>query len=107
MKDTKWTTIDLHGAGAIAKVVGSYEVMDARIPGGRFKAKVLQHGDGGYVAHLNVCLKTEDGIPDGMAGNGRTEDLALQDAIKGFMMALAKRKALKDEDFEWSDPVDF
>jgi hypothetical protein len=107
MDDRAWLKANLHGAGAIARLCAVYEITDTRIPGSRFKAKVLQRGDAEYIASLNVCLKDAQGSPDWMAGLGRTELEALEDALKWFMSALKRRDSLGPDDFEWSDPLDF
>jgi hypothetical protein len=102
-----WRNANLHGAARIARVCGLYEVTDTRVPGTRFKVKILERAEGDFIALLNVCLKDRHGSPDGMAGLGGTEIEALEDALKWFMQDLAQRKTLNNDDFEWSDPLDF
>jgi hypothetical protein len=99
--------MNLHGAASISKVCGIYEVDDTRVPSAKFKVKVLERDRGDFLAVLNVCMKGPDGSPNWMAGLGKSEAEALEDALKWFMKDLAKREHFDDEDFEWSDPLDF
>jgi hypothetical protein len=92
---------------AISRVCGVYEVLAVRVPGTKFKVKVVERSDGTFAAFPNVCLRAADGTPDGVAGLGATETEALEDALKWFMAELAKRAECQPEDFEWVDPVDF
>src|SRR5262245_3865777 len=103
-----WRDVKLFGATRISRVCGIYEIIETtKVPGTKFKVKVLERGPGDFVAIPNICLKAPDGSPDGMAGLGRSEVEALQDALKWFMGELAKRDSCTPDDFEWSDPVDF
>jgi hypothetical protein len=103
-----WRTIGLHGATSIARVANLYEVQDLRgVPWSKYKIKVLDRGDDGFLAVPNVCVKDADGTPDWIAGLGRTEAEALQDAIKRFGEVLSLRQTWRPDDFEWSDPHDF
>lgn len=103
----RWRDIDLHGAGAIERQCGLYEVVEPRVPGGRFKVQVIEERGGRFVALLNVCLRASDGAPDGMAGLGRSEAEALEDGLASFMAALDERPGAGPEAFAWSDPLDF
>ncbi|WP_437570363.1 hypothetical protein [Sorangium sp. So ce542] len=102
-----WRSINLHGAGAIARVCGLYEITDTRVPGARFQIKVIEREPGDYLASLNVCLKSPDGSPNWQVGLGGTEMEALQNALKYFMDELAKKSACAPDEFEWSDSSDF
>jgi hypothetical protein len=102
-----WRKVNLFGAGCIARICGIYEVTDTRVPGAKFKIKVVERDSGDFMASLNVCLKAPDGSPNWMAGLGRTELEALEDALKWFMQDLSKRGRPNSDDFEWSDPIDF
>ncbi|WP_437335246.1 hypothetical protein [Sorangium sp. So ce394] len=102
-----WRKLNLYGAGCIARICGLYEVTDTRIPGAKFKIKVMERDSGDFMACLNVCLKAPDGSPDWMVGLGRTDLEALEDALKRFTQDLSSRERVDDDDFEWSDPIDF
>jgi hypothetical protein len=108
MELADWKTIHLCGAGAIARVCGVYEITEIRrIPGGKFKIKVLERDRGDFAAFPNVSVKNSDGSSRGTCGLGADERAALQDAVKWFMSELDKRAEWAPEDFEWSDPLDF
>jgi hypothetical protein len=104
-----WAKVNLHGAKSIARVCGVYEIHDfLRIPEGKFKIKVLQRGPDEYVAYPNICVRSPAGIPGWTSGMGRSEEEALEDALKALAADLdALRGSLERERFEWSDPTDF
>jgi len=105
---SSWKTINLFGAARIARVVGIYEItLPRRVPGGSFKIKVIESMDGSFAAFPNVCLKSSIGEPEWISGLGRSEAEALEDALRWFMRELDARPSVKDDDFEWSDPIDF
>ncbi len=94
---SSWKLVNLSGAAGIDRVCGVYEIAEhARIPGGRFKIKVLESVEGDYIAVTNVCLKAPDGTPDGRAGLGHSE-----------VEALDKRADLGPADFYWTSPETF
>jgi hypothetical protein len=102
-----WKKMQLHGADGIAKLCGVYELTDAhRLPGGKFKIKVLERTDD-FIAVPNVCTKSEGGQPEWICGLGATELEALQDAIERIMLDLSSKDEWGEEDLEWSDPRDF
>ncbi|MCY1044695.1 hypothetical protein OV208_25485 [Corallococcus sp. bb12-1] len=102
-----WRTITLHGGASISRIANTYEVQDRRIPGTKYKVKVLERGLGDFLAMPNVCVKNNAGEPDWIAGLGRTEFEALQDIIDRMNESLISAERLTPEDFEWSDPHDF
>ncbi|MDQ3335208.1 MAG: hypothetical protein M4D80_08600 [Myxococcota bacterium] len=102
-----WKTANLFGATDISRICGVYEIGSMKVPGTKFKIKVLERGRGDFLAVPNVCLKASDGSEDWIAGLGKTELEALEDALKWFMGALQQREHVVPEDFEWSDPNDF
>ncbi|WP_157758170.1 hypothetical protein [Cystobacter fuscus] len=102
-----WREIALHGAVNIARVVNIYEVQDLRVPGGKYRVKVLERGQGSFFAIPNVCVKTSAGTPDWTGGYGSTDVEARQDAVVQVGAMLGSGERFKPDDFEWSDPHDF
>ena len=103
-----WKSVALYGAADIERVCGMYEIAEhAKVPGGRFKIKVLESVDGDYVAVSNVSVKGPDGACAGRAGLGRTEVEALQAALKYFMDDLDRMVDPNPEDFCWTSPETF
>jgi hypothetical protein len=94
------------GAGPISRVCGVYELLDTRLPTGKYKIKVLEREDD-FVAHPNVSIRSSDGVAEWTCGLGESEVLALQDAIKYLSEDLSLRDNWPEEDLEWSDPRDF
>lgn len=102
-----WREVDLQGAKGISRVCGVYEITDmGRIPGGKFKVKVLECSRD-FMAVPNVCSRAPDGTPDWMVGLGASEEEALQAAIVYTMGQLSKQESWRDEQLEWADPRDF
>ncbi|MBN8229647.1 hypothetical protein JYK02_19230 [Corallococcus macrosporus] len=102
-----WNAIPLRGAASISRVANIYEVQDLRAPSTRYRIKVLERALGDFLAVPNLCVKTRTGEPDWIAGLGRTELEALEDAIARMGEALGAAERLTPDDFEWSDPHDF
>jgi hypothetical protein len=109
-----WTTVALHGAPHIEKLVSEYMLRDRRIPRGKTKIRVWQNQAGRFIAFVDITLLDHNGSSMGTAGTGSTELEALQDAIAYFMsdLAAAAERRGKDEflyetDFDDSDPHDF
>lgn len=103
-----WKEIDLCGATSVARVCNEYEFHELKkVPGTKFRIKVLERTDGGYIALPNVAVRGPDGYGDGRAGLGRTEAEALQNAVRAFMDDIAALSEPTEASFEWSDPSDF
>jgi len=103
-----WRNINLFGATEIARVCGVYEITEMQyIPGTKFKIKVLERAKEDFIAIPNVSFRISDNTVDGMAGLGRTEEEALEDALRWFMEELMKRTDWSPNDFEWDDPIEF
>ena len=102
-----WKAITLHGANSISRVASYFEVQDFRVPGTKYRVKVLERALGDFLALPNVCMKGGTGTPEWIAGLGRTETEALQDAVDCINEALASAERRTPEDFEWSDSRDF
>ena len=91
----------------LARVCGVFEVTDLRVPGTRFRVKVIERGDSGeFLAFPNVCWKS-DGQPDWISGFGSTEEEALRDLLGWFLSELDRLGELRETDVEWADPRDF
>lgn len=107
MKD--WKEIKVAGINKIDKVVAEFEVWATeKVPYGKFKIKILETTNGGYIGLPNLAVKNiSDGTPEGTSGFGRTIEEALEDTIKYFLQTLEGRTDLAEDDFEWSDPHDF
>ncbi|HET9954821.1 MAG TPA: DUF3969 family protein [Polyangiaceae bacterium] len=102
-----WKQLQLNGASGIARVCGVYEITDQhRIPGGKFKIKVLER-ESDFIALPNVCIRSPDGVPEWSCGLGPSELEALQDAVTRVTSDLSARDEWSDESLEWSDPRDF
>ncbi|NMO19719.1 hypothetical protein HPC49_35275 [Pyxidicoccus fallax] len=102
-----WRAISLHGATGISRVTNVYEVQDLRVPGTRYRIKVLERVQGDFLALPNMCVKNSGGEPEWISGLGRTEVDALQDAVSRTSEMLVSAARLATDDFEWSDPRDF
>lgn len=102
-----WRNNDLLGALAIDRVCDLFEIHHPRIPGGRFKIKVLERGSGDYLAVPNVFVKSADGTPDHISGLGRSPGEALEDLLARFLPSLKNVATDDPEIFDWSDPHDF
>jgi len=102
-----WKTIELFGAGAIDRVCAIYEISDLRVPGTKFKVKVLERSIGDFIAVPNVYLRLADGTPDYISGIAKTQIEALRDLLKRFMPSLSRVTTDDSEQFEWADPHDF
>lgn len=100
-----WKTTSLHGATAIARVVGIYEVQDIpRVPDGKYKIKVLQYQNGNFVAIPNLWVSAAGPT----SGSGSTEEAALENALRALGDDLAVLQGdLEREKFEWADPTEF
>jgi hypothetical protein len=114
VESTDWTTIALHGAEGIEKLVSEYMLGDVRIPSTKTKIRVWQNQTGGFVAHVDTFPLDHNGMSTRTVVTGSTELEALQQAIAYFMgnLAAAAERRGKDEflyetDFDDSDPHDF
>ena len=101
-----WKHIRLGGAGGIARTCSVCEITEHRLPGGKFKVKVLERQED-FVALVNVCIRSDGGVPEWTCGLGGSELEALQDAVDRMMVDLETRLAWSEQDLEWSDPRNF
>lgn len=101
-----WKNIRLNGASAIARICSVYELAEHRLPGGKFKIKVLER-EQDFIALPNVCIRSESGVPEWTCGIGGSETEALQDAIEYIMADLGTKQDWLEDELEWSDPRDF
>lgn len=105
----EWKKVNLHGAGGISRLCGTYEIHDVmRVPDGKYKIKVLQNGTENFIALPNICVRSVDGTPEWTSGTGRTETEALEKALAALSSDLATLNGNVDRDrFAWSDPIEF
>ncbi len=103
-----WKQIDLCGSKGISRLCGEYQIAEpSKLPGAKFRIKVWERDIGDFLAVPNVCLKDAQGSEDWVAGLGGSESEALEKCLRHFMEQLSERPAPSEDDFEWSDQVDF
>lgn len=104
-----WRALQIKGLGPVSRVAAVFQIGPplADLPFASFKAKVIERGDGSFVAVLNVARRGPDGHPDGMAGLGDSIDEALEDALRRFAEVVRIDPPLLDQDFAWADPEEF
>ena len=103
-----WKKIDLFGGKGISRLCGEYQITEpSKLPSAQFRIKVWERDIGDFLAVTNVCLKDAQGSPDWVAGLGGSESEALEDCLRSFMEQLRGRAVVSEDDFEWSDPLDF
>lgn len=108
MNMKSWKNINLHGTARVRKVVGLFDVLETqKVPYGKFKVKVLEDPNGGFIAFTNIAFKGSVGEPEWTSGIGGSVEVALEDAIKNFMETLPQPSECKESSFEWSAPEDF
>jgi hypothetical protein len=101
-----WKKVNLHGSGGIARVCGEYVIADTRIPGAKYRIKVLER-ESDFFAVPNVAVRGADGEADWIGGGGGTEVEALQGAIANLGGMLAAKREWSEDEVVWSDAVDF
>jgi hypothetical protein len=88
-----WRSVHLWGAGRVGRVVGTYEVFDARVPsGGMYQIKVIEEASGRFTAYANVGLKGPDGFSAAGAGMGRSEVEALKQGFTNSFSPPSRRQ---------------
>lgn len=102
-----WKTVDLGDATTIDRVWDIFEVDHPKIPGRRFKVKVLERRAGDFLAVPNVFLKSANGTTEYITGLGRSGIEALDDLLRRFLPPLATADPEDPDRFDWSDPRDF
>lgn len=102
-----WKDVDWGRGVQVERIVAMYDVTDLRIPGTKYRVKILEGASVGYfLAVPNVCWKLDD-APDWLAATGGSEDEALGNLLALFSEELTERGELDDDDVEWADPRDF
>lgn len=104
-----WRELRVEGLGPIERVVAIFQIGPPleRLPFPSFKVKVIERGNGSFLAVLNVAVNGPDGHWDGEAGLGGTAEEALEDALRRFVRLLNERQTVSESDFIWSDPSEF
>ena len=105
----------IDGINRIDKIVATCVVwLDPEIfPSPNMKVKVSKgvDWDNGFIASGNLFLRdVSTGGIDSSAGLGLTVDEALNDFLTRFVSDARERsleKTLDENDFEWSDPIEF
>ncbi|AVQ47674.1 TPA: hypothetical protein LA742_003251 [Clostridium botulinum] len=104
----EWKNIEVYGVGSIEKCVGEFNIAETlKTPYGKFKVKVYERQNGGYIGYTNLQLKDEDGCGFPGVGHGETIEEALKDTIEYFLNMINENCDVNEENFECSDPFDF
>jgi hypothetical protein len=102
----------MDGFVRIDQVVGVYEVwLDDRFPFSKMKVKVLQRGDGDFLAVPNLAVRNRlSHKPEFTSGIAADPKSALDDALKSFMNEVNENRPNRtfvEDDFEWADCQEF
>lgn len=97
-----WQRLKVEGLGPVARFAAVFQIGPplAWLPFASFKMKVLERGDGSFLAVPNVCVRSPDGSPGWTSGLGSTAE----DALNHFVQSLNARRDLPEDSFMWSDP---
>src|SRR5436190_1316918 len=97
-----WRTMRIDGLGPIVRVVAVFQMGPPlqRLPFPSFKVKVLERGEGHFLAVPNVALNSA-GQPDWTSGVGETIDSAMECALRAFIQSLGDQLDFMESDFSW------
>jgi hypothetical protein len=107
-----WTDVNTKGVIGIDRVAEVFEIWtDERLPFAKFKIKVLERKNGGFLGVPNVAVRNPvTGEPEWISGLGLTISEALADTLKSFFSEIdghASQAMFDDCAFAWSDPEEF
>jgi hypothetical protein len=104
-----WRELRVEGLGPVQRVAAMFQIGPplANLPFPSFKVKVIERANGSFLAVPNVAVRAADGAPDWIGGLGASVEEALENALQYFVRNLGGRAELSEQDFVWSDPVEF
>lgn len=99
-----WQQLQIDGIATIERVVAVFEVGPKHddLPM-RFRVKVVERQDGGFLAYPEIALKGPDGQPDYIAGAGDSIEGALASACRALLSTIPGKEPITDDSIEW-DP---
>lgn len=103
-----WKKVNIEGIAKIEKCVAEFNIWELNIsPYAKFKIKVFEDNKNNFTGYSNIQVIDEVGGYNGAVGYGNTVEEALEDTIKYFFELLSIKEDWQENDFAWSDPLDF